>query len=301
MVAVEAKRSYLIALLILIFTIPTLAADKLRVATWNIEWLGDGVNDMKPRTATNIQKLQSYVDKLDADIVALQEIENEAAAYSIFNKNKWEVYMSNRNAKQRTGFAVRRDMPTEKIEKSDYTDLYTSQGMRYGIDIELLYPNGKIIRLLAIHLKSGCFDEPDLSEDSNQGRKGDSCMKLGQQIEPLREWVDARLEENLPFAIMGDWNRRLNKDNDAFWNELTDGLEKKLHRAGGTDRKSTCWNSQYPNPIDHIILGGGLEEVPKSFIETTYNKADEKHEDVLSDHCPISLEVKLPPSPTTEN
>ncbi|MCY4306502.1 MAG: endonuclease/exonuclease/phosphatase family protein [Aestuariivita sp.] len=280
-------------LLILSFISSEISANEFRVGTWNIAWLGDGVNDTLPRTADDLKRLQKYVDKLSADVVALQEMENEIAFHSIFDKSEWEVFLSSRNSKQRTGLAVRKGfLDTVNIQQqADYEALHTSYALRYGTDIKITYPDNTTIRLLSIHLKSGCFDETDLSEDSKQGWDTTACQKLGRQIQPLKNWIVARIAEGVPFIVVGDWNRRMNMNGDVFWTELTNGLDGKLHRAGGVDRKALC-NSRFPNPIDHIVIGGGLKEITDSFREITYSEVLEQKKQI-SDHCPISVEIKV--------
>ena len=290
----------LVSSLMLTFSVSLADEIQLRVGAWNIAWLGDGDNDIRPRTEKDIEILQDYIDRTDVDVVALQEIENEEAALLIFREDEWEVFLSNRDASQRTGFAVRKSF-SDRVniqQQGDYEALQTSQGLRYGTDINIIYPDNTMIRLLSIHLKSGCFDQPDLSSNSVEGSRGDSCLKLGRQIMPLQEWIIQREEENVPFVIAGDWNRRIIEDEDAFWGKLTGGIENNnLDITGGYDRKSVCWGGRYPLPIDHIIIGGKLDEVGSSFKELKYN---ESHEIAgLSDHCLISVKVKIPVANST--
>ena len=287
--------SIFMLLLILSFAFSEISANELRVGTWNIAWLGDGLNDTLPRTADDIERLQKYVGKLSADVVALQEMENEVAFYSIFDKNEWQVFLSNRNSQQRTGFAIRRSfLETVNIQQQDdYEALQTSQNLRYGTDIEIIYPDNTTIRLLSIHLKSGCFSETDLSEDSKQGWNDNSCQRLGRQIQPLKNWIATRFAEDVPFVIAGDWNRRMNTDGDPFWSELTYGLDGKLYRAGGVNRRAFC-NPKYPNPIDHVVISGSVKELTNSFIETLLDTSDLAHRRKISDHCPISVEIEVP-------
>ena len=284
-------------LLILSFISSEISANEFRVGTWNISWLGDGYDDLQYRTADDIKRLQKYVSKISADVVALQEIENEVAFHSIFDKSEWEVFLSSRrDTKQRTGFAIRKDFGASvKIQQqADYAALHTTRGLRYGTDIKVIYPDNTTIRLLSIHLKSGCFDNDDLSEDSKQGWYKNACQRLGRQIQPLKKWIVARIDEGVPFIVIGDWNRRMNVPGDVFWAELTDNLSESIHRTGDLNRCSRC-NPKYPNPIDHIVTGGGVEEIPNSFIEIPLSTSDFlEHRKQISDHCPISVEIKVP-------
>ena len=236
-----------------------------------------------------------YFGLTQSHVVALQEIENEIAFHSIFDKNEWEVFLSSRNSKQRTGFAIRRDFGASvKIQQqADYAALHTLDGLRYGTDIKVIYPDNTTIRLLSIHLKSDCFDNDDLSEDSSQGWYENACQRLGSQIQPLKKWIVARIDEGVPFMVVEDWNRRMSIPSDTFWAKLTDNLNESIDTTGGMYRYAMC-NPKYPNPIDHIVIGGDVEETPNSFIEIPLSTSDLEYRKQISDHCPISVEIKVP-------
>src|SRR5262245_30109618 len=60
---------------------PATPAARIRIATWNIAWLarrsGDGP---VPRRAADYRRLATVAARLDADVVALQEIDGVEAA-----------------------------------------------------------------------------------------------------------------------------------------------------------------------------------------------------------------------------
>ena len=53
----------------------------------------------------------------------------------------------------------------------------------------------------------------------------------------------------------------------------------------------------YPEPIDHILMGAGAEKLQIRGSETVYYFSEKPEsmteEDMLSDHCPIGVELKL--------
>ena len=75
---------------------------------------------------------------------------------------------------------------------------------RWGTDIAVRQ-GGRQLRLLSGHLVSGCWG---VREDGNQNRRR-ICETLRGQIRHLTDWADARRAEGTPFAILGDFNRRL--------------------------------------------------------------------------------------------
>jgi exonuclease III len=55
------------------------AAHELKVATWNIEHLRDGIGEgPNPRDQADFDRLEAYAEILDADVIAFQEVENQA-------------------------------------------------------------------------------------------------------------------------------------------------------------------------------------------------------------------------------
>ena len=134
--------------------------------------------------------------------------------------------------------------------------------LRNGVDIEIMV-NGNPIRLLSVHLKSGCFEDPLYSKKS-------SCRKLASQVPILEKWIDKRASNGTPFIVVGDFNRRFNIKNDDFWAEIDDGepLGLDLIRATG-GFSSECWGGEYPDYIDHIVYG---LEVKKWVLEGSFGQ-----------------------------
>lgn len=282
----------LLVLLLLCMSLP-IKADTVRIATWNIEHLWAAENQGKnPRTPMDYEKLADYALKLDADVIALQEIENEQAIAKIFDPEQYRFHVSSRQIdgrfRQRTAFAVRRSIPV--IRNPDLDELGTSPGLRYGVDIEISVA-GQSIRLLSVHLKSFCFEEK-LSPESSLGKH---CRSLASQLAVLEAWIDGNELENRPFIVLGDFNRRLNLENDDFWLEIDDGYPVSLQLFRATDGSwSTCWNSKYPDYIDHIVYNRPVADwvIPGSFQQIVYSEPSDAVK-TLSDHCPISVALNI--------
>ena len=201
----------------------------LKIATWNIEHLraGDNQGDVR-RTEEDYDRLAQYAHQLDADVIALQEVDGEAAAARVFSPDEYDFYFSNRTNPQRTGFAVRNTL--DVTPNPDFMELGLDGSLRYGTDISINH-NGQIIRLLSIHLKSFCFDNPLDTNDSD-------CRKLNEQVDILETWIDERATEGTPFAILGDFNRRFDAPGDDFWPEIDDRRSCQCRFKSG-DRRRT--------------------------------------------------------------
>jgi endonuclease/exonuclease/phosphatase family metal-dependent hydrolase len=123
----------------------------------------------------------------------------------------------------------------------------------------------------------------------------------------LEHWIDARAAEGIPFAVLGDFNRRLARERHtardrhgkliAMWPELDDGdpPEAELTNAtAGQPYRRCSRGERYDDFIDHILLSRSLAArlVPGSFEQITYDRLDAGNRR-LSDHCPIAVTVKI--------
>ncbi len=255
-------------------------AEPLKIATWNIENLTVGANK-------DYLSLQDYAKDLDADIIALQEVDGKEAAEQIFNSGGFNFYFSSRNNPQRTGFAVRKGINV--VQNPDYDALNVSGGLRHGTDITVSTDTSQI-RLLSIHLKSFCFS------GSLTGSPLGDCGRLSQQVPILEDWIDSRAREEIPFAVMGDFNRRLNIPGDDLWEEIDDGVPANADLTKITEgRTSDCFDGQYPQYIDHIVLDKQSNQwlVANSFDQELYGQpiANQRQ---LSDHCAIAVTIDMP-------
>ena len=267
--------------------VPGPASDGLRIATWNVEHLAeaDGTG-CRPRTGPEYDALRDYVIALDADVVAFQEVESVKAAERVFDPAVYEIVMearpgSNRQSacrgrdglfirSQKVGFAVRRDLDIERHD--DLTGLQLGDpDLRSGVDIRVTPPGGRPLRLLAVHLKSGCASGSDT----------EACPVLFSQVPLVEAWIDARADEPVDSVVLGDFNRRLATANDPVWADWDDGEPAGadlIEASGG--RAATC-NPRYAAFIDFILLDARAAARQEAFEEVGYAGPP------LSDHCAV--------------
>ena len=286
--------------------------DTLKIATWNIYWLADSSYNV--RSSGDYTLLKNYAKEMNADVVALQETENAIFAGKVFGSD-YDYYFSSRpggSGTQRVGFAIKRAAGVKIENVEDYTRLDVG-GVRYGMDLTLSR-NNKTIRLLAVHLKSGCFESP-LDANSIAGMPvnttyeqdlKNACSKLASQKAPLEYWVDTRAGESLPFILLGDFNRRLEvEDNNGYDEEQ--GLWATIDDPGAVNPYEDltrindnltpkCWNAHFDHYIDHIIVDPRAKNlvVDNSFSELLYVQSSyTDYHQRLSDHCAISVLVNM--------
>ncbi len=198
-----------LVLAFLLLVAPARAAE-LKVTTWNLEWLtlrkaGDPAlpANVVPKQPADMALLRGYARLLDADVVAFQEVDGAEAAAQIFPPNRYTLVMTDDRVVQRVGFAIRRGLSFERNADLTALDPYPDATfrLRSGADITVLTQGGRL-RLLNVHLKSGCH------EGRLQGG-GHICDTLRRQVAPLQGWIAQRTREGVPFALVGDFNRRM--------------------------------------------------------------------------------------------
>ncbi len=288
-------RALILALLILA---PGLApghalGTELKLASWNIAWLTPRTallpRDRPPRERADIARLAEYARRLDADIVALQEVDGPEAAAQVLDPKAYTFYFPEEDDLQRSGFAIRRGLRV--IHNPDLAALdlnpAAQRSLRRGTDVTV-EAGGARLRLLSLHLKAGCSsgrlerDEPD-------------CEQLARQGEVLASWIAARRREGVAFALLGDFNRSFEAPGEALFRRLVAAAPLTRVTEGVSN---PCWAGPRGGRafIDHILLGGPARDwlVPESLRVLVYAEQGRDWRDRLSDHCPLSIRLRTP-------
>jgi len=276
-------------------------ATDIKLATWNLNWFtarpaGDPAlpDDVKPRAPADFGLLAAYAGRLRGDIVAVEEVDGPQMAARLFPPDRYRIEMTGDHVIQRVGLAIRRDLAVERHQ--DVTGLDTSgpaaaHHLRSGLDVTVTIPaQGDAppvaLRILAVHLKTGCWDHP------LHGRLSPACTVLRRQVAVLRDWVAARQAEGVPFIVMGDFNRDL-LAGDEFMTALRGAAPLTQADSGYA---SPCWGGE--SFIDHILAGGAARDWirPDTLRVMVYREHDPEMKDHLSDHCPVSVHFAVGPA-----
>jgi endonuclease/exonuclease/phosphatase family metal-dependent hydrolase len=282
-------------LVFLLLACPAFASE-LKIASWNIAWLTlrpandpDLPRGLTPRQPGDFTLLADYARRLDADVVALQEVDGPEAAARIFNPRDYAFFFPDERDIQRTGFAVKRSL--RAIRNADLAELDLAPNARFsqrrGTDITI-EQEGRMLRLLSVHLNAGCREGP---MEPSRGRE---CDSLSRQSEVLAGWVAARRGEGAAFAILGDFNRRIPDARDDLLVQLTRAAPLTRVNEGVSN---PCWSdARGGRPfISHIFLGGPAQRwlVPSSLRVMVCAERDPAMRDRLSDHCPVSFRIRM--------
>ncbi len=241
--------------------------------------------------------MRSEAATLHADVIALQEVETKAAAERVFDPALYNVVISGRPMSRRggacngkSGLSIRQQDVGVAIRKGvnwtrnpDVRALgLGNPDLRWGVDITVR--GSKPLRLLAVHLKSGCNIGRDAADAD--------CPVLFSQEPVLKKWVDDRVRKSEAFAILGDWNRRLASTSDQFFAALDRPQPRAADLTLTNDGRPATCNPRYREFIDYTVAGAEAAKlvVPGSCAEYTYGAPVDQHP---SDHCPVSVSFRL--------
>lgn len=310
------NRAALFAASLLAFATSSHAAPaELKIATWNLEWFmtPETLRALTPactpadaprigarrsvpcdvahglaRSREDIAALKRHARALGADVVALQEVDGPEAARLVFPDH--EFCFSGRIAVQNNGFAIRRGVPF--LCGPELTDLSLNDDVRRGVELRLFPGTAKEMRLLSVHLKSGC------ARDSLESTRA-SCGELARQLPVLERWIDAQAADHKPFAVLGDFNRDLRREPAglSIWTEIDDADPPDADLVNTADGKAfqNCMNSQtFSGYIDYIILGRQMARglVRDSFGRELFPPKDAQRRK-MSDHCPVFIRLRV--------
>ncbi len=298
--------------------------DRLRLATWNVEYLlepatyaalaGSCVADggrvpgaqrripcaIVPRLArdeADFATLRRYASQLDADVVALQEVDGPGTAARILPG--YDYCFTKRPNVQKNGFAIRRGLPFRC--EAEYLPLSLDDRFRRGVVVTLFPGDSREMTVMNVHLKSGCPEGP-----ISDATKPD-CVSLAAQVPPLEAWIDAQAAAGRRFAVLGDFNRRFADERGPardpegriqnLWPEIDD-RDPPAADLGRVSEKlpfRKCVSTDpYTSYIDDIVLSRDLASRarPRDYVRVTYTDADAR-ERRLSDHCPVGVDLSL--------
>ena len=285
---------------------PPAPAEWVRIATWNLNrlhWRTGGAlwRGATARSDADYDTLARYARVLDADVIAFQEVNGPRAAARVFPPRDYSLHVSGRHDPRHddiyNGFAVRKER-FDRVVKRDHEALGLGSGARYqlrwGVDL-MVSRDGRRLRLLNVHLKSRCFTK------SLENPRDRHCRTLGQQVEPLESWIDARWREGVPFVVLGDFNRAFDRHGrrDHLWRAIDDGDPPglRLHRLPAGRDPPACWRGtkrHHRHPIDFFVFGDrAWKQVdPVSFRQIVWDDADaDPRRGLPSDHCPIAVDL----------
>lgn len=298
---------------------PAVAAERLTLATWNMEWMmrpevfdalagscsrrhsRAGGNeraipcDLVPKgrwSEADLARIRDFAASLPVDVFALQETDGQDVASKLFPDR--ELCFTKRRAVQNVGFAIRRGIRFRC--NRDFKALGLPENdVRWGADVTIEPGTPREMRLLAVHLKAACNRDPLTSERPD-------CRTLQRQVPVLEDWIDRRARAGEAFGVVGDFNRRFDREREsprdatgaiaALWPEIDDGepAGADLVNPGADHGAVGCGNGHGARmPIDYLILG---ERLARRLVPGSYRVWEYPAGGRWPDHCVISVQLE---------
>lgn len=264
----------------------------LDIITWNIEWFPkDG--------QTTINNVKNIITALDADVIAVQEIDNKNSFQQLINElDDYDGYYLNDDY-QSLAYLYKKS----KVQIIDKYEIYTSQSYwrpfpRSPLVLELRYNNKDYI-IINNHLK--CCGDENLDPYDNwdeETRRLDACNLLD-------DYIQENFDDNR-VIVLGDMNDELTDSNidnvfSSFFENPNQYLFTDLAIAEGS---SSGWSyPNWPSHLDHILITDELFDIYNEQssqcevikLEEHFYGGYSEYDQKVSDHRPVGIKLKVEP------
>ena len=171
------------------------------LGTFNIEWLGDGVNDRLERSDADYLAIADIIIKSKADVMGLQEIENEAALKKILRyMEDYRGVVLDEGRQQKLAVIYHKDVTVTPIGSYAPLQLDNPGRLRPGFAVQCRKGGFDWVQMI-VHLKSTS------RYDSTSTLRTLSQTYRRKQVAALQGWADSVLASGEPdIVITGDMN-----------------------------------------------------------------------------------------------
>jgi len=266
---------------------------QVRIATFNIRNLFDDVDDpyfadetTTPKPRDELEKLAATINEIDADVIALQEVENrgylERYAATFLSDMGYEIVHYSGNDMRGSGLAVMSRIPIGQVVSHRHRRFKDPNGKscRFSRDllcVELMHPFAPSFEVWVTHCKSK-RGGPEMTEPQRMAETGEISRILAQR---LKRSPDARI------LLMGDFNDTL--DSNPIRNLLQSGGWKSF--ANSLPAVAITYNlPPYQAMIDFIFASPAAA---RGFISKSYRIVDQSLSQSGSDHNPVVAEFEF--------
>jgi endonuclease/exonuclease/phosphatase family metal-dependent hydrolase len=291
----------------------------MRLATFNIFWLGNEEFVSKPesggeaRTAADWELIGRVIAKLNADVIAFQEIVSLDELRTVLNHVNLprnyqffddEGQMLGTGGSQAQKVVVAYDRQRYTLDKASPI-LGHNRRLPFALRLERNTGGGRMM-VIGVHFKSG---QPLFTNQDSSDIRAEQCQHLA-------DWIAGQKADDNPvlprpdpderIVILGDFNALRSSDNPNFQGVVAslDPL-RQGHMAGW------AWDDPRPDPdwggsstsyierllIDHVMLSPSIKAADVRQEPTIYaydNDPEFSSAEVryrVSDHRPVSVEV----------
>jgi len=251
------------------------------IGTFNMEWLGDGVDDRKPRTDQDYLRIADIVIKSGADVLAVQEVENQAALDKVLRYLEgYRGFVSSGGNQQRVGVIYRADVDVRRVGELAALQLDQPQRLRPGLILACRKGAFDWVQVV-VHLKSTSrYDSTAALMDASRSIRE-------RQAGVLRAWVDSVLQDGTERDVMitGDLNDYPGRSRNATLGPLTSSDDLRFVTKDLVSCRNRNWSVS-----DHVVVSGQATSRLIAGSERTENHFEylgPQAAEQVSDHCPV--------------
>ncbi len=260
----------------------------LDVVTWNIEWF--------PKNGTQtLNYVAEIIDALDADLIAMQELDDETQLLELMNLiPEWEVYF-NSSEYLTLAFLYRPDAFTD-INIHTILSSYSRELPRRPLVFDAVFKGNRIV-VINNHWK--CCGDGYLDENNpwdEETRRRDAAILL-----------DSYMQSNYTnekVILLGDLNDLLTDPSphnvfQIFLDQTDTYFIADLEIADGS---SSFWSyPSWPSHLDHILITEQLfssfnsagSEIKTIRIDDYYSGGWSFYDFNVSDHRPVAIKLAI--------
>ena len=262
----------------------------LTIGTYNAEWLGDGIKDRNKRTDDELAKIANILTTLDADVIGIQEVENDIAMNKLVSKMpgyKYYLCQLDKKSKQRLGIIYKSTLNIKNFKS--YPQLlvpHYGKSLRPGL-ICYIEKNGTAFLCMFVHLKS-------TSRYDNTPEKLNLSREIRtEQNQILSDFVDSvnKVSPKTRIILLGDFNDTPKRKKH---NTMAALISNPNINFLTTEQKSCKYPTTYT--IDHIVVNNLAKEkyiTGSLFQLNIFNMFNKEEVKKISDHCPILVKFDV--------
>jgi endonuclease/exonuclease/phosphatase family metal-dependent hydrolase len=272
-------------------------AETITLGTFNMEWFGDNSpDDRKQRTESDVALLASIIRDTDADVLAVQEVENEQAMQRLLQSlPEYRFVLGTTGGKQHVGVLYRSSVSVQRVEErwlwmetsGTVSEKAKPNPTRGGL-VVLCTADNTCWVMMVVHLKSTSRADstPALVERSRVIRQA--------QAVSVRSWTDSVTRRGEYAVVIGDFN-----DSPLKKRSTLDTLKRPLKSTSKltfvTEGLRSCAYSALAG-IDHIVVSPSLQQRVIAGTLHTVNFRAELPDALakrVSDHCPVVVQLNV--------
>ncbi|NLO18721.1 MAG: hypothetical protein GX121_02410 [Ignavibacteria bacterium] len=280
------KYILLLALIITLYSCKEEGKDYLVLGTFNVEWLGDGVNDRVKRSESDYKNIAELILDTESDIIGLQEVENDEAILRLLKYlPDYKAIVSSGGNQQKVAFLYNSSLQIK--DWSEYSELaIEGNRTRPGLVLSVQKKNFKCA-VMVVHLKSTSrYDDTKEKKERSQNLRES-------QAQVISNWADSMIANNIEknLVILGDFN-------DTPTRKINPTLKPLMDNKSLFFLTTSLKSCKYPTwyVIDHVLISESMKrhyEENSVFFYDFRSKFSDLSLKMISDHCPITARFRI--------